>query len=85
MTGKKPDKISNPYQISVKILGIDRTELKISYHYQKRNVEYLKGCQEKGIKPDKDRLFNDEVICDMVQQLHEKELESRGTHPEKKD
>ena len=85
MTAKKPpqepDKISQPYRISAVIDERKRTKLVISYHYEKRNVEYLKGCKKRGIKFDKDRLFNNQVICDMVQQLDKKELESRGTHP----
>jgi len=51
--------------------------LRISYHYKKRNVEYLKSCKRRGIKPEKDRLFNNQVIRDMVQQLDGKELESK--------
>jgi hypothetical protein len=85
MTAKKPpqelDKISQPYRISAVIDERKRTKLVISYHYEKRNTEYLKGCKKRGIKPDKNRLFNNQVICDMVQQLDKKELESRGTHP----
>ena len=85
MTAKKPlqgsDKISQPYRISVIIEGRKRTKLVISYHYKKRNIEYLKGCKKRGAKPDKNRLFNNQIICDMVQQLDKKELESRGTHP----
>jgi hypothetical protein len=85
MTVKKPpqglDKLSNPYRIDVIIDGRKRAKLIISYHYKKRNVEYLKGCQKRGIKPDKNRLFNNQAIRDMVQQLDKKELESRGTHP----
>ena len=85
MTVKKPqqepDKISEPYRISVVIDDKKRTKLIISYHYEKRNTEYLKGCKKRRIKPDKNRLFNNQIICDMVQQLDKKELESRGTHP----
>jgi hypothetical protein len=77
----EPDKISQPYRINAVIAGIKRTNLVIGYHYKKRNIEYLKGCEKRGIKPEKDRLFNNRVICDMVQQLDKKELESRGTHP----
>ncbi|RHZ35986.1 hypothetical protein [endosymbiont GvMRE of Glomus versiforme] len=80
----KSDKISRFYKINATIKEIKRSELQISYHYQKRNKEYLKGCKKRRVKPDKNRLFNNKVICDMVQQLHEKELESRGTHPKKK-
>jgi len=79
---KKPEKISRVYRIRATIRELKRTNLVISYHYQKRNLEYLRGCKKRGIKPDKNRLFNNQVICDMVQQLHEKELESRGTHPQ---
>jgi len=78
---QKPDKISKPYLINTVIEGRKRTNLVISHYYEKRNVEYLKGCKKRGIKPDKNRLFDDKVICDMVQQLDRKELESRGTHP----
>jgi len=82
---KKPqlelDNLSQPYRINVVIDGRKRTNLVISYHYKKRNIEYLKGCEKKGVKPDKNRLFNNQVIRDMVQQLDKKELESRGTHP----
>lgn len=78
---QKPDSISQPYRVNAVIKERKRTNLVISYHYKKRNVEYLKGCQTRGIKPDKNRLFNNQVICDMVQQLDKKELESRGTHP----
>ena len=85
MTAKKPtqelDKISQPYRINAVIEGRKRIKLVISYYYKKRNVEYLKGCEKKGVKPDKNRLFNNQVIRDMVQQLDKKELESRGTHP----
>lgn len=85
MTAKKPlpelDKISQPYRINAVIDGRKRINLVISYYYKKRNVEYLKGCKKREIKPDKNRLFNDKVICDMVQQLDKKELESRGMHP----
>jgi hypothetical protein len=85
MMVKKPlpeiDKISQIYRINVLIDGKKRTNLIISYHYKKRNTEYLKGCEKRGIKPDKNRLFNNQIICDMVQQLDGKELESRGTHP----
>jgi hypothetical protein len=85
MTAKKPpqgsDKISQPYRINAVIDERKRTKLVISYHYEKRNIEYLKGCKKRGINPDKSRLFNNQVICDMVQQLDKKELESRGTHP----
>lgn len=85
MTTKKPlqepDKISKSYLINAVIDGRKRTKLVISYHYEKRNIEYLKGCKKRGTKPDKNRLFNNQVICDMVQQLDKKELESRGTHP----
>ena len=85
MTAKKPpqepDKISQPYRISAVIDERKRTKLVISYHYEKRNIEYLRGCKKRGVKPDKNRLFNNQVICDMVQQLDKKELESRGTHP----
>jgi len=79
---KKPDNISRIYRIKATIYEIKRTELVISYHYQKRNLEYLKGCKKRKIKPDKNRLFNNQVIRDMVQQLDNKELESRGTHPQ---
>ena len=86
MTAKKPpqepDNLSQPYRINAIINGIKRTDLVISHHYKKRNIEYLKGCEKRGIKPEKDRLFNNQVICDMVQQLDNKELESRGTHPD---
>ena len=78
---QKPDSISQPYRISAVIKERKRTNLVISYHYEKRNVEYLLGCKKRGVKPDKNRLFNNQVICDMVQQLDKKELESRGTHP----
>jgi hypothetical protein len=85
MTAKKPqlepNKISQPYLINAVIDGRKRINLVIGYYYEKRNIEYLKGCKKRGIKPDKNRLFNDKVICDMVQQLNKKELESRGTHP----
>lgn len=85
MKAKKPTlelvSISRPYRINVIIQGKKRTKLVISYHYKKRNVEYLKGCKKKGVKPNKNRLFNNQVICNMVQQLDKKELESRGTHP----
>lgn len=85
MTVKKPpqepDNLSRIYRINAIIHGGKRTKLKIWYHYKKRNVEYLKGCQKRGVKLDKNRLFNNQVICDMVQQLDKKELESRGTHP----
>ena len=86
MTVKKPpqepDNLSRIYRINATIYEGKRTKLKIWYHYKKRNVEYLKGCKKRGIKPDKNRLFNNKVICDMVQQLDKKELESRGTHPD---
>jgi hypothetical protein len=86
MTAKKPpqklDNISQPHRINAIIKGRKRTKLVIGYHYKKRNIEYLKGCEKRGVKPDKNRIFDNPVICDMVQQLHEKELESRGTHPE---
>lgn len=75
------DKISRLYRINAIIEGIKRNKLVISYHYKKRNIEYLRGCKKRGVKPDKNRLFNNQVICDMVQQLDKKELESRGTHP----
>jgi hypothetical protein len=78
---QKPDNISKPYRVNAIINERKRTNLVISYHYKKRNVEYLKGCKKRGIKPDENRLFDDKIICNMVQQLHEKELESRGTHP----
>ena len=78
---QEPDNLSQPYRINAVIDGRKRINLVISYHYKKRNVEYLKGCEKRGIKPDKNRLFNNQVICDMVQQLDKKELESRGTHP----
>lgn len=84
MTAKNPphtDKTSRPYRIKSIIDGGKRTKLVISYHYKKRNVEYLRGCQKRGVKPEKNRLFNNQVIRDMVQQLDKKELESRGTHP----
>jgi len=85
MTAKKPlqepNNLSKSYRINAVIGGRKRTNLVISYYYKKRNAEYLKGCQKRGIKPDKNRLFNNQVICDMVQQLDKKELESRGTHP----
>jgi len=85
MTAKKPqlepDKISQPYLINAVIGGRKRINLVISYYHKKRNAEYLKGCKKRGVEPDKNRLFNDKVICDMVQQLDKKELESRGTHP----
>ena len=81
---KKPDNISKLYRINAIIHGLKRTNLVISYHYKKRNIEYLKGCKRRGIKPDRNRLFNNQVIRNMVQQLHEKELESRGTHPQRK-
>jgi hypothetical protein len=85
MTAKKPlpepDKISQPYLINAVIGNRKRINLVISYYYKKRNVEYLKGCKKRGVEPDKNRLFNDKVICDMVQQLDKKELESRGIHP----
>ena len=79
---KKPDNISRAYRIKATIYEIKRTKLVISYHYQKRNFEYLKGCKKRGIKPDKNRLFNNQVIRDMVQQLDNKELENRGSHPQ---
>ena len=78
----KPDDISRVYRIKATIRELKRTNLVISYHYKKRNTEYLRGCKKRGIKPDKNRLFNNQVIRDMVQQLHEKELESRGTYPQ---
>lgn len=78
---QEPDNLSRIYRISAVIEGIKRNKLKIWYHYKKRNVEYLRGCKKRGVKPDKNRLFNNRVIRDMVQQLHEKELESRGNHP----
>jgi hypothetical protein len=78
---QKPDNISQPYRVNAVIGGEKRTNLVISYHYKKRNIEYLKGCKKRGVKPDKNRIFDNKTICDMVQQLHEKELESRGTHP----
>ena len=78
---QRPDKISRSYRINAEIDGRKRNKLVISYHYEKRNIEYLKGCKKRGSKPNKNRLFNDKVICDMVQQLDKKELESRGTHP----
>jgi hypothetical protein len=79
---KNPDKISRVYRIKVTIYEIERTKLTISYHYKKRNSEYLKSCKKRKIKPDKNRLFNNQVIRDMVQQLDKKELESRGSHPQ---
>jgi hypothetical protein len=85
MTAKKPpqgpDKLSKPYQINALIDGKKRAKLVISYHYKKRNIEYLRGCKRRGVEPDKNRLFNNQIIHDMVQQLDKKELESRGTHP----
>lgn len=85
MTKKKPpqesNKISQVYQIKANIHGRKITKLAISYHYEKRNIEYLKGCEKRGIKPDLDRLFDNKTIIDLVKQIHEKELESRGTHP----
>ena len=80
-TLQEPDNLSRPYRINAEIGGKKRTSLVISYHYKKRNAEYLRGCKKRGIKPDKNRLFNNQVIRDMVQQLDKKELESRGTHP----
>jgi len=86
MTVKKPPQepinISRVYRIKAIIHRLKRTKLKIWYHYKKRNTEYLKWCRKRGIKPDKNRLFNNQVIRDMVQQLDNKELESRGTHPQ---
>lgn len=79
---QEPANISRIYRIKATIQEIKRTKLKIWYHYQKRNTEYLRGCKKRGIKPDKSRLFNNQIICDMVQQLHKKELESRGSHPQ---
>lgn len=86
MTAKNPPQepanISRVYRIKATIHRLKRTKLKIWYHYKKRNTEYLRGCKRKGIKPDKNRLFNNQIICDMVQQLDKKELESRGNHPQ---
>ena len=57
MTAKKPPQgpinISRIYQIKATIYGLKRTKLKIWYHYKKRNIEYLRGCKKRGIKPDK--------------------------------
>jgi hypothetical protein len=78
---QKPDNLSQPYLINAIIDGRKRINLVISYYYKKRNIEYLRGCKKRGVEPNKNRLFNDKVICDMVQQLDKKELESRGTHP----
>ena len=78
---QEPDNLSRPYRINAVINGRKKINLVISYHYKKRNIEYLRGCKKRGIKPDKNRLFNNQVIRDMVQQLDKKELESRGTHP----
>lgn len=74
---QKSDKWSRSYKIQATIRGTKRIWLRISYHYKKRNVEYLKSCKRRGIKPEKDRLFNNQVIRDMVQQLDGKELESK--------
>jgi hypothetical protein len=86
MMAKKPPQepinISRIYQIKATIQELKRTKLKIWYHYKKRNAEYLRGCKKRGVKPDKNRLFNNQVIRDMVQQLHEKGLENRGPHPQ---
>jgi len=79
---QQPTNISCIYRIKANIQGSKRTKLKIWYHYKKRNQEYLKGCKKREVKPDKNRLFNNQVICDMVQQLHQKELENRGSHPQ---
>ena len=65
MTMKKPpkslDKISRVYRIKATIYELKRTKLVISYHYQKRNHEYLSGCKKRGIKPNKNRLFNNQI------------------------
>jgi len=86
MTAKQPPQeptnISRIYRIKANIYELKRTKLKIWYHYKKRNAEYLKGCKKRKIKPDKNRLFNNQIIRDRVQQLDKKELESRGNHPQ---
>jgi len=86
MTAKQPPKnpanISRVYCIKAIIYELKRTKLKIWYHYKKRNTEYLKGCKKRKLKPDKNRLFNNKIIRDMIQQLDNKELESRGNHPQ---
>ncbi|CAI2202146.1 11277_t:CDS:2, partial [Funneliformis geosporum] len=49
----KSDNLSQPHRINATIDGRKRTNLVISYHYKKRNIEYLKGCKKRGVEPDK--------------------------------
>ncbi|RHZ35847.1 hypothetical protein [endosymbiont GvMRE of Glomus versiforme] len=77
LSKQQPEKVSRLYKIKATIRGKERIWLEVSYHYKKRNCEYLKGCRKRGVRPDPNRLFNNKVIRDMVQQLHRKELENK--------
>jgi hypothetical protein len=83
MTEKKP--LQEPANTkttncNITILGIKRTILKITPHYQKRNKEFRNSRKQK-IKENLDKyLLDDEIIKEFVRQLHEKEPEDEGVN-----
>lgn len=83
MIGKKPSQEpanTTTTDCDITILGIKRTILKISPHYQKRNEEF-RHSRKKKIRENLDKyLLNDKVIKNFVQQLHEKEPEDEGVN-----
>lgn len=83
MTAKKPPR--EPYNTittdcDIIMLGIRRTVLKISPHFQKRNEEF-RASKKAKIKENLDQyLLSEKEIKEFVQQLHKKEPEDEGIH-----
>jgi hypothetical protein len=83
MTAKKPPQEPiNTITIDcdVEILGITRTVLKISPHFEKHNEEFRSSKKKKIRENLEQYLLDKKVIKDFVQQLHKKEPEFEGTH-----
>jgi hypothetical protein len=80
MTVKKPPREPNKTittDCDIIILGIRRTILKISPHFQKRDEEF-RASKKTKIKENLDQyLLSEKEIKEFVQQLHEKEPEGR--------
>jgi hypothetical protein len=75
MTAKKPPQEPiNTITIDcdVEILGITRTVLKISPHFEKHNEEFRSSKKKKIRENLEQYLLDKKVIKDFVQQLHKK-------------
>ena len=64
------------------ILGIRRTVLKISPHYQKRNEEFRTSKKKKIKENLKQWLLDEKVIKSFIQQINDNKIRKEGVHPD---